>query len=253
MLMRILSQHLAKAKPLLGSVINTLFPARCASCHEFVERHGALCTTCWQQIHFIDDPVCHKCGLPFEYHIGDKALCGRCMAQAPAYTEARAIFRYDENSKSQVLAFKYQDKTQLSPLFGEWLTRLANRYSGKADVIIPVPLHYSRLLTRRYNQAALLAHALGSQIRVPVLPDTLKRIRRTPTQAGLSRRQRDDNMRGAFHVASESKALLKGKSVILVDDVMTTGSTLDACSRTLHDAGVKDVYALTLARTVIAD
>jgi ComF family protein len=116
-----------------------------------------------------------------------------------------------------------------------------------------VPLHYSRLLLRRYNQAALLAHTLGKQIRLPVLPDTLKRIRRTPPQAGLTRKQRDDNMRGAFRVENKKRPLLKGKSVILVDDVMTTGATLEACARTLHIAGVKDVYVLTLARTVIAD
>lgn len=251
--MKILRQQLVKAKPILANVVDTLFPARCASCSELVGKHGALCMQCWQKIHFIDDPLCYKCGLPFEYNIGEKALCGRCMEHKPAYTEARAIFRYDEHSKSQVLSFKYHDRTQLAPVFGEWFTRTAGRYKEKADLIIPVPLHFSRLLMRRYNQAALLAHALSRQLQLPVLPDTLQRIRKTPSQAGLTRRQRDDNMRGAFRIEKKKRGLIKGKSVILVDDVMTTGATLDACARALHDAGVKDVYVLTLARTVIAD
>jgi len=175
------------------------------------------------------------------------------MEHKPIYTQARAVFKYDETSKGQLLAFKYHDKTQLAPIFGEWLTRIASDYITKAHFIIPVPLHYWRLLSRRYNQAALLAHSLAEHINLPVLPDTLQRIRRTPTQSGLTRRQRMENMHAAFRVTKNKRKLLKGKSVILVDDVMTTGATLDACSRALHDAGVTDVYVLTLARTVIAE
>jgi ComF family protein len=248
-----LRDYTAKAKPLLAAAVDMLFPAQCAVCHEAVGMHGALCATCWGQIHFITDPMCFKCGLPFEYRIGEKALCASCMAVMPAYTEARAIFRYDENSKGQVLAFKYHDKTQLAPIFGEWLARTYKPYTDKVQFIVPVPLHYWRLLSRRYNQATLLAHTLGRHTGLPVLPDTLKRIRATESQAGLSRRQRIDNMRGAFTVAKPRRELLKGKSVLLVDDVMTTGATLDACARTLHDAGVQDVYVLTIARTVLAD
>lgn len=237
----------------LNSVINILFPARCAICFEPVGKHGALCGKCWQSVHFIADPICYKCGLPFEYHIGEKALCGRCMEHKPVYTEARSVFKYDDISKKQVLAFKYNDKTQLAPVFGEWLARVAVPYVERAYAIIPVPLHYFRLFARRYNQASLLSYALAKHIHLPVLPDTLQRTRRTQSQAGLSRRQRDDNMRGAFHVPSARRMHIRNKPVILVDDVMTTGATLNACARALHDAGATDVYALTLARTVIAD
>ena len=243
-----------KASAALQSIMDTLFPARCAACRELVGRHGALCSACWQNIHFIADPICFKCGLPFEYTIGESALCGRCMEQKPVFTQARAVFKYDATSKGQLLAFKYHDKTQLAPVFGEWLAHaIAADYATKTQAIIPVPLHYSRLLGRRYNQAALLAHALGKRINLPVLPDTLQRTRKTPPQSGMSRRQRIDNMRAAFRVAPQKCPQIKGKSVILVDDVMTTGATLDACARALHDAGVPDVYVLTIARTVIAD
>lgn len=124
--MQILKQHFAKTKPIVGSIVNTLFPARCAACHELCGIHGSLCAACWQNIHFIAAPVCCKCGLPFEYNIGEEAVCGRCMAQKPVYTEARAIFKYDDNSKAQVLALKYHDKTELAPVFGGWLARIAS-------------------------------------------------------------------------------------------------------------------------------
>jgi len=248
-----LRHYAAKAKPILARTLDMLFPARCAACHEPVGTHGALCAICWQNMHFITDPLCYKCGLPFEFALGEGALCGRCIATSPNYTEARAIFRYDEHSKRQVLALKYYDKTQLAPIFGQWLARAGKAYIEKSDLILPVPLHYWRLLNRRYNQAALLAYALSKTTGLPVLPNALNRLHATPTQSGLTRRQREDNMRGAFGVHARYRPQIQGKSVLLVDDVMTTGATLDACARALHDAGAKDVYVLTLARTVIAD
>jgi len=175
------------------------------------------------------------------------------MQEMPAFTEARAVFRYDEKSKAQVLALKYYDKTQLAPVFGAWLARAGKAYIEKAQVILPVPLHYRRLLMRRYNQAALLAQALAAHCTIPVMPNILQRKRATPPQLGLTRRQREDNVRGAFYVPKEKRETLKSKAVLLVDDVMTTGATLNACARTLHDAGARDVYVLTLARTVIIE
>lgn len=249
----ILSHYLTKARPVIATAIDMLFPARCAACRESVGRHGALCVPCWQNMAFISAPYCHKCGVPFEYTIGEKALCGRCMQHKPAYTEARAVMRYDENSRSHILALKYGDKTQLAPIYGEWLMRIALEYKHRAHYILPVPLYYTRLLGRRYNQAALLAYALAKYMDLPVLPDSLVRIRKTPKQAGFTRRQREDNVRGAFRVREKKRDQLKGKSVILVDDVMTTGATLEACARNLHDAGVRDVYVVTIARTVLAD
>ena len=242
-----------KAKPLLNAGLNTVFPARCAACRDPVGSHGALCTKCWGEMHFITDPLCYRCGLPFEHEMGGVALCGHCMAAPPAFAQARAVFKYDGSSRAQILALKYQDKTQLAPIFGAWLARTGAEYHGKVQAILPVPLHYWRLLKRRYNQAALLSHALGKQTGLPVWLDALKRTRATATQAGLARKGREDNMRGAFAVPPARRAQLKGLSVLLVDDVMTTGATLNACARTLHDAGARDVYVLTIARTVVAD
>ena len=248
-----LRDYTTKARPLLNAALGTLFPARCAACRDPVGTHGALCAECWDDMHFITDPLCHRCGLPFSHEMGGIALCGYCMKSPPAFVQARAVFKYDGSSRAQILALKYQDKTQLAPIFGMWLARTGQEYIGMADAIVPVPLHYWRLLKRRYNQAALLSQMLEKQTGIPVLPDTLKRTRATATQAGLTRKGREDNVRGAFAVSPTRQSALKGKSVLLVDDVMTTGATLNACARTLHDAGVLDVYVLTIARTVVAD
>jgi len=114
-----LRDNLSKAKPLLLRAVDTIFPARCACCHATVGTHGAMCAACWAGIHFITDPLCFRCGLPFEHAMGPEALCGQCMQKPPAFTEARAVFRYDETSRSQILALKYHDRTQLAPVFGQ--------------------------------------------------------------------------------------------------------------------------------------
>ena len=150
-----------KARPIAKRTVDTFFPARCAACAEPVGSHGMLCAACWQGIHFIADPACYKCGLPFTVELGERTLCGHCMEKTPVYTQARSVFRYDEQSRNQVLALKYYDKTQLAPVFGQWLARAGAQFVSHVDVILPVPLYYWRLLKRRYNQAALLAHALS--------------------------------------------------------------------------------------------
>lgn len=232
-------------------VTDTLFPPACAACRQLTGRHGALCAECWGAMHFITPPLCHACGLPFDYVLGEDALCGRCLEERPPYRQARALLRYDEHSKGQLIAFKYHDKTQLAPVFGRWLARLAEELPARPDCIIPVPLHYRRLVRRRYNQAALLAQALARETGFVFLPDGLERVRATVPQTGLTRRQRDDNMRGAFRVRARHAKTLVGASVLLVDDVMTTGATLNACTRSLRDAGTRDVCVVTIARTAV--
>jgi len=243
-----LSDTLKKARNIL---VGSLFPAVCVACRTLVGSHGSLCSECWKQIYFISEPFCYVCGLPFDYSLGKSALCGTCLKQKPSYTQARALFTYNEFSKNPILSLKYHDRTQLAPVFGAWLRRLALPYQPKVAAILPVPLHYSRLVKRRYNQAALLADTVGESLNITVMNNALLRSKKTPPQAGLSKRQREANMRGAFMVSPAKKPLLKGKSVILVDDVMTTGATLEACARCLHDAGVVDVFVITIARTVL--
>ncbi|HLI11040.1 MAG TPA: ComF family protein [Alphaproteobacteria bacterium] len=234
------------AHGLLGAVL----PARCLGCGAVVDRPGLLCAPCWSEIAFLGPPLCACCGLPFEVAPGEPALCGACLARHPPFARARAVFAYDDRSRRLILAFKHGDRLHGVPAFGRWMARAGASLLSDASLIAPVPLHWTRLFRRRYNQAALLALALGRESGVPVLPDLLLRRRRTPSQGKLSATERRRNMRGAFALNARYGEQMKGRRVLLVDDVFTTGATVGACSRVLLRAGASAVDVLTLARVV---
>ncbi|MEK6746240.1 MAG: ComF family protein [Pseudomonadota bacterium] len=231
-------------------ILNLLFPPQCLNCECRVPTHGTLCIPCWQQIHFITEPMCHACGLPFDYDIGDGALCGACMHKHPDYNHARAVFRYDEHSRKLITRFKYSDHTQLAKIYGTWLMGTGGKLLEQSDMIIPVPLHYFRFLHRRFNQSALLAHTLSKKSSVKCLPNALIRTRKTTPQTGLTRKQRETNVKGAFTINKRSVRVIKGKNILLIDDVFTTGSTIEQCTKVLLKAGAAQVNVLTLARAI---
>jgi ComF family protein len=197
---------------------------------------------------FLGPPQCACCGRPFEIDPGGGARCGACLEHRPPFERARAVFLYDEASKGLVLGFKHADQTSSAPTFARWMARAGGELLADAELVVPVPLHLLRLFSRRYNQAALLANCLARQSGVPCRPDALKRLRYTPSQGTLGRRQRRDNVRGAFSPTMP----LAGKRVLLVDDVFTTGATIGECTRALLDGGARAVDILTLARVVVA-
>lgn len=227
-----------------------MFPPQCHGCREPVGSAGGLCLTCWEATDFLDASVCQRCGLPIQAGLGEALICAGCMARPPAFSRARSVFRYD-TAKDLVLRFKHADRTDYVPTFAAWLQRAGAGLLDEADVVVPVPLHRWRLVRRRYNQAALLANALGRRAGVRCLADALVRTRPTDSQGAMvSARARRRNVLGAFAVRPGAKALIKGQKVLLVDDVMTTGATLEACARALTRAGASDVMALTLGRVV---
>lgn len=236
---------------MLNGALNILFPPQCLHCDALVPTHGTLCLGCWQKMQFITDPYCQCCGHPFDFVMGENVLCGNCMREKPTYARARAVFRYDDTSRSLILKLKYHDQLQLAPIYGTWLAKAGRELIESSDVIVPVPLYYWRFVKRRYNQAALLSQALAKKTGLPVLPDALKRTRPTESQSGLTFAQRRDNVKGAFDVNVKRKATLKGKTILLIDDVMTTGATIGGCAKALLDNGAMSVNVLTLARTVI--
>ncbi len=228
--------------------VDAVLPPRCLACGDIVAEPGAVCGTCWQGLDFISAPMCDCCGLPFAYDAGGGAVCGECARERPVYRRARSVLVYDDASRALVLAFKHADRTDAAPAFSRWLARAGGDLLADADAIVPVPLHRRRLLVRRYNQAALLALALGRLAGKPVAVDALRRTRATPSQGRLGRGQRERNVRGAFAVSDNRRDLIDGKRMLLVDDVLTTGATLSACARALLHGGAAQVDALTLAR-----
>lgn len=238
-------------KEVARGALDLFFPPLCISCREQVSEPGSLCATCWSAIQFLDGPACATCGLPFELETIGETLCAACHAAPPAFDKARAVMRYDDASKGPILAFKHGDRLDLVPGFARWLERGGRDVLSEASVIVPVPLHPTRLWSRRYNQSAELGRAIARLIDKPMEPQLLTRVRRTPSQGEMvSARARRRNVRGAFRVAPERAQLAKGQNVLLVDDVLTTGATVDACAKALKRAGAAKVFVLALARVV---
>ncbi|MBF0094707.1 MAG: ComF family protein [Alphaproteobacteria bacterium] len=229
-------------------VLDLLLPPQCLGCGALVDEPGALCAACWEAIQFIGPPLCAVCGLPFELDPGPGAVCGACAGSPPPYRRARAVMRYDDASRDLILRFKHADRTDAAPAFGRWLARAGAGLLAETDVIAPVPLHRWRLFHRRYNQAGLLAVQLGKVSGVEASPALLSRRRHTPPQGGPESPGRESNVRGAFAVSRP--ASVHGRSVLLVDDVMTTGATLAECARELLRSGAREVNALVLARVM---
>ncbi len=219
------------------------------ACREPVEGEG-VCADCWAKLSFIAPPFCPRLGIPFVYDPGPDMLSMEAIAHPPAYARARAAVRYDDVARTLVHALKYQDRTDLAPAMGRWMARAGRELLDEADVLVPVPLHWRRGWSRRYNQSGALARIIAQQTGVTVAVEALRRIRPTEQQIGLSRPQRASNVQGAFKVASDRQHLVAGRRVILIDDVLTSGATVDACARALLRAKATTVDVLVFARVV---
>jgi ComF family protein len=245
-------------------MLDAVLPPLCLGCGEIVGAPGALCAACWQGFSFIAPPQCASCGDPFAEHLGAAALCAACLARPPKFRRARSALAYDTQSRRLVLPFKHGDRTDIARACGGWMARAGAELLAEADLIAPVPLHWRRLLTRRYNQALLLARATArafsaraisggaapGEIGARLVPDLLRRCQWTGSQAGLKARERRRNVREAFDIHPRWSAAVAGKAVVLVDDVLTTGATAEACARVLQRGGARHVDVLTLARAV---
>ncbi len=231
------------------AVLDFLFPPRCLACGEGVQEIG-VCPACWKGLCFLTEPCCACCGQPFDYDLGTEALCGACMTVAPPFAKARAALAYNDASRKLVVGIKHSRLQAMATLAG-WMQRAGASMLEEADLVCVVPLHRWRLMKRGYNQSALLAARLQTPARIE--PELLVRTRATPSQGGLSRSGRQRNIRGAFAVHARYLAQVKGKRIVLVDDVFTTGATLGECCRVLKRAGAGEVSVLTAARVLSRD
>lgn len=237
-------------KSLYRAVLDSLFPPVCLKCGAAVAEDQSLCADCWKQIRFIAPPLCARCGMPFDVPVEAGTLCGACLAGASALGLVRSAFVYDEASRGIVLRFKHADAVHTARALAGLLARAGGDVLSGADVVTPVPLHRWRLLRRRYNQAAILARFLAAEKDIAFAPDLLVRARATESQGHKTKRERAINVRGAFSVHPAYD--VAGLCVVLIDDVMTSGATLEECARVLLQAGAREVRALTLARVVFA-
>ena len=199
----------------------------CISCRKRAGAHGLLCGDCWAKIDFIAPPLCARLGVPLPYDTGEPSLSAAAIADPPVYDRARAAARYSSTMRELIQRFKYGDRHEGVPLFGRWMAAAGRELLADADVMVPVPLYRPRLWSRRFNQSAVLAQAVGRLAGVPVDCFLLARVKRTASQVGLSAAQRWKNVAGAFRVAIP-RGTLRGKRIVVVDDVVTTGATVEA-------------------------
>ena len=234
----------------LRLALDFALPPLCPSCREPLNERMGLCASCWSKLSLIEPPYCARLGIPFGYDPGPGLLSMEAIANPPTYDRARAAVRYDDVARELVQGFKYSDRLDLAPMMGQWMARAGRELLAEADVLTPVPLHWRRQWARRFNQSAALAGAISTFCHVPVAHGSLKRVRATPQQVGLSKTERADNVRGAFRVPAEHRADIAGRRVVLIDDVLTSGATVDACARALLRAGAAHIDVLVFARVV---
>lgn len=230
-----------------GRILDIVIPPACIACKRPSGTHDALCGPCWSRISFIRAPLCDRLGIPLPFDTGGVTVSAGALAAPPAYDRARAVAHFDGVMRDLVHAFKYADRHDARRLFGRWLASAGAELLSDADVVVPVPLHRWRLLRRRFNQAAMLAREVERLSGLRFDPTLLARRRATSPQVGRTRDERRRNIAGAFAVPRHKRDRLPGRNVILVDDVITTGATVDAAARTLKAAGAARVDVLALA------
>jgi ComF family protein len=232
----------------LSAALDLVLPPRCMGCGLIVPADGSFCPDCWASLAFITPPTCALCGDPFEVPRESGSLCGACLAEPPRFN-ARAVVAYGGAAKDVILGLKHSDRDHLARAMGAQIARLGSDWLVGA-LIVPVPLHRSRLWRRGYNQAALIARAVARASGADLALDLLERRKATPPSQGMNRTERAANVRGAFRVPQGKREKLRGRAVVLIDDVLTTGATADACARTLRRAGAATVNLLAWARVV---
>ena len=238
-----------------GMALDLLYPPACLACRRAVSRHGGLCPDCWSAMRFIERPYCERLGTPFEADFtagaNGRTISPAALADPPVFQRARAVARYEEGPARQLVhRLKYGDRDELAGPMGLWMARAGEELLGEADLLVPIPLHWTRLARRRFNQSAALARAIAKASAVPVATELLIRVKPTPPQVGLTRRLRAQNIQGAFAAPEARRIDVKGRRIVLVDDVMTSGATLNAAARVLRRAGANQVDALVFARVV---
>ena len=230
--------------------IKIIFPNSCFICDKIISE-GYFCIDDWKKIRFLHKPACEICFWPFMFEVEGQIRCANCIKDPPVYFKSISVLKYDEFSKSLITKFKYSDKTYIARYFADLIFGYGKEILPDIDFIAPVPLHKLRLITRRYNQAALIANHFAKLSGKKIINDLLVRTKNTKAQATLNKKLRGKNIVGVFTLNKKYQQHIKGKNILLIDDVITTGATINSCSKVLKKSGVNKVYVLTLAKTVL--
>ena len=241
---------LALARRTLRNAASFLFPATCIGCRVQVSEPGTLCADCWSQLRFIEKPYCPVMGTPFGHDFGDNFTSAEAIADPPPFRRMRSAVLHRGAAQRLAVSLKFYDCSDLAPWMARWMQRAGGELLNECDVLVPVPLHRWRFWLRRFNQSAELARALAKLSTRPYAPQALKRIRRTEQQIGLGSKERKRNVDGAFRVPKEHEIHVRGRRVLLIDDVYTTGATVKAAVRALLRGGAKSVDVLTFSRVL---
>ncbi|MEM8803147.1 MAG: ComF family protein [Pseudomonadota bacterium] len=235
--------------PQMQRVLSLIYPDQCLACDAQVTHSGALCGECWSNTPFIDGLVCDACGVPLPgSNDGEAAFCDDCLAQPRPWEQGRAALSYSNIGRRIVLALKHGDRTEFATAAAPWLFRAATPLLKHDTVLVPIPVHWTRLISRRYNQAAELSRALAHHAGLPHCPDALVRTKRTRKLDGLTVDQRFATLNDAIQPNPRRSNELKGRNVCLVDDVMTSGATLACATNAAFAAGADRVSVIVLAR-----
>ena len=239
-----------KISSLLTGVLDIIFPMQCNLCGNNIETEG-MCQVCWKKINWISDPRCEICGAPFTVLLNN--ICAICLEKKPHFDKAISVFEYDDFSKNIIIKFKHYDSTHLTKYISSLMYLASKPYVDEAHIIVPIPIHLSRRLKRKYNQSELIAMEISRASGLPYEPRILKKHKKTLSQEELSAQKRKTNVKGSFSINKFYKDMIKDKEIILVDDVFTTGSTVNECSKILKKNGVKKVTVITLSKVVLAN
>ena len=231
---------------LWNKLLSFFFPPLCCLCRAPVDNHGSLCPPCWKTMEYVTVPYCGVCSLPLDVALQEVTTCGACLAAPPPFQRTRAVFVYNDACRRLVLRFKDYGATYLARLMATWIYARSRDILESADLLIPVPLHWKKLIKRGYNQSVLVARELSRLSGVPLGLTSLIKKKHNVSQGRLSARQRAQNVRGAYRVRCPE--VIQGKHVVLIDDVFSSGSTLKECAQVLRESDAKEVDVLVIAR-----
>lgn len=229
---------------------NFVLPPLCLACHVRTDHYNVLCASCWSKINFITMPYCQRLGIPLPFGTEGPMISAEAAIHPPLYDQSRSVAYFDGPMRDMIHTFKYADNHAALALFGKWLAQAGQDILQDADMLLPVPLYRWRLWSRRFNQAALLAQAVAKETGIKVNMQALIRQKETTSQVGLTLKQRKKNVSGAFTIKNRYRNLFYDRNIVLVDDVLTSGATVEACTKVLKAAHAKHISVLTLARVI---